>query len=175
MTKNATGDEKFAARKTIVGVLYRLEDAILVALLTLMITVAVAQIFLRNFMGTGIIWGDTLVRITVLWIGLVGAMVAARHNKHINIDLVMRYLPHRPAMALNAIVLLFATAVCTLAAFYSFGFVLAEYTDGGMAFGSVPVWLCEAVMPLAFAVMALRYAMMSLAAFKTVLTPGSGK
>ena len=175
MSKNELRKGKTAYPNLIVTALYRLEDGILVALLTLMMGVAVAQILLRNFSGAGIIWGDVLVRVLVLWIGLVGAMVAARQNKHIKIDLVMRYLPKRLALPLKGIVHLFAAVVCALAAFYSFVFVLVEHADGGLAFGSVPVWICEAIMPLAFAVMALRYLMMSLIRFKTIFaTNGSG-
>ena len=76
----------------ILNVVYRIEDGILVALLALMIALAAVQIFLRNFFGAGIIWGDVLVRVLVLWIGLIGAMIATRQNKHISIDLVARFL-----------------------------------------------------------------------------------
>ena len=75
----------------------------------------------------------------------------------------------------KAVVQLFAAGVCALAAFYSFVFVHAEYFDGGRAFGHVPVWACEVIMPLAFAVMGLRYLMMSLMSFKAVFTPNTGK
>ena len=68
------------------AVLHRIEDGILVAILCLMIGLAALQIVLRNFLGAGIVYADMLVRILVLWIGLVGAMVAARQNKHISID-----------------------------------------------------------------------------------------
>ena len=34
-----------------------------------------------------------LIRILVLWVGLVGAMVASREDDHIHIDLLERYLP----------------------------------------------------------------------------------
>lgn len=175
MNKNETkhGNTPYLGR--ILTVVCRIEDGILVALLTLMITLAAVQILLRNFFGAGIIWADVLVRILVLWIGLIGAMIATRQNKHISIDLVARYLPTRFEMPVKAVVQLFAAGVCALAAFYSFVFVHAEYYDGGRAFGQVPVWVCEAIMPLAFAVMALRYLMMFLMRFKAVFTPNTGK
>jgi TRAP-type C4-dicarboxylate transport system permease small subunit len=168
MNKSGYNGEKSIGTNPIITALYRLEDGILVALLTLMMGVAVVQILLRNFSGTGIIWGDVLVRIAVLWLGLVGAMVAARQDKHISIDLVMRYLPERLRMCVNAIVRLFAAVVCAWTAYYSFIFVVAEYTEGGLAFGQVPVWVCEAVIPLAFTVMALRYLAMSVPQFRAV-------
>ena len=173
MTQNNLDADKAEHRNLIITILYRMEDGILVALLTLMIGVAVAQILLRNFLGAGIIWGDVLVRVLVLWIGLVGAMVAARQNKHVHIDLIMRFLPARWAVFIKGIVQLFTAGICALAAIFSFVFVRTEYADGGLAFGSVPVWICESIIPLAFAVMALRYLMMSLMRWKTFFVANS--
>jgi TRAP-type C4-dicarboxylate transport system permease small subunit len=158
-----------------VTVVRRIEDGILVSILTLMIGVAAAQILLRNLFGVGIIWGDVLVRVLVLWTGLVGAMIATRQDKHISIDLVTRYLPRRFDLPLKAVVQLFAAGVCALAAFYSFVFVQSEYLGGGLAFGQVPVWVCEAVMPLAFAVMALRYIAQAMIKLDAVLTPNTSE
>ena len=171
MNENKTKHGNTPHLGRILTVLCRIEDGILVALLALMITLAAVQILLRNFFGAGIVWGDVLVRVLVLWIGLIGSMIATRQNKHISIDLVARYLPTGFDLPVKAVVQLFAAGVCALAAFYSFVFVYAEYFDGGRAFGQVPVWVCEAIMPLAFAVMALRYLMLSLMSFKAAFTP----
>jgi TRAP-type C4-dicarboxylate transport system permease small subunit len=157
------------------SVLHRIEDGILVAILGLMIGLAVLQIVLRNFFGAGIIYGDMLVRILVLWIGLVGAMVAARQNKHISIDLVARYLPGRLNLPVKAFVELFTSVVCSLAAFYSYVFVRSEFYEGGSAFGQVPVWMCEAIIPVAFTVMAMRYLMMALIKLNTIFTRNTGQ
>ena len=146
-------------------ILHRIEDSLLVAILMLMIGLAALQILLRNFFGAGIIWGDMLVRVLVLWIGFCGAMVATRQNKHIRIDLVARYLPKTVRLPVKAVVELFAALVCVLAAYYSFIFVYAEFYDGGPAFGKVPVWMCASIMPLGFGVMALRYFVISLIKF----------
>ena len=166
-------DAKLPLEQILRGV-HRLEDVFLVALLILMIGLAALQILLRNLLGTGFVWGDALVRISVLWIGLVGAMIATRQNKHISIDLVARYLPERFNLPVKAAVELFAAGICALAAYYSFIFVSTEFVHGDTAFGSVPVWVCEAIMPLAFTVMALRYLIMSLMGFKAVLKPNTG-
>ena len=70
--------------------LRRIEDALLVVLLTSMIGVAVAQIFLRNFFDSGLYWGDAAVRVMVLWVAMVGAMLASRNDEHIRIDIAER-------------------------------------------------------------------------------------
>jgi TRAP-type C4-dicarboxylate transport system permease small subunit len=122
---------------------------------------AVAQIVFRNLFDAGIVWGDLLIRILVLWVGLSGAMVASRENRHISIDIITRYLPPRAKIAADAITALFAAAVCSIAAWYSFQFVKTEFEMGGRAFAQVPTWLCEAVIPIAFAVIGLRYLILS--------------
>ena len=72
--------------------LRRIEDGILVMLLMTMIGVAASQVVLRNFFDAGLYWGDSLVRVTVLWVALVGAMVASRDDSHIRIDLLSRLI-----------------------------------------------------------------------------------
>lgn len=138
-------------------ILYRVEDSILVGLLLLMIAMAVLQIFLRNLLDAGIVWGDVLVRILVLWVGLVGAMVASRQGNHINIDIMDRYLPPRGKIISRCAVELFTTIICVVVAYYSFQFVQMEYTAGGMAFAKVPAWVCEVIIPFGFLVIAIRY------------------
>ena len=39
----------------------------------------------------------------------------------------------------------------------SFQFVYYEYVDGAIAFGLVPAWICELIIPLASGLMAVRY------------------
>lgn len=137
--------------------LYRIEDGILVALLLLMILLAVAQIILRNFLGAGIIWADILVRILVLWVGLVGAMAAGRKGDHIKIDLISKYLKTKLSRIVTAITDFFTAVVCFIVLFYSLKFIRFEYIDGILAFGRIPVWFCQAIIPFTFLVMSLRY------------------
>lgn len=150
-------------------ILYRVEDSILVGLLLLMITLAVLQIFLRNLFDTGLVWSDVLVRILVLWVGLLGAMVASRQGNHINIDIMEHFLPERAKIVVNFIVQLFTAFICTIVAYYSLQFVQMEFADGGMAFAKVPVWLCEAIIPFAFVVIAMRYVLLSIINLKRIV------
>ena len=147
-------------------ILYRVEDTILISLLTLMISMAVAQIVLRNLFGSGIVWGDVLVRILVLWIGLVGAMAASRKGNHICIDVITRYLPERVSHVTDGVVNLFTSVICAIVTWHSFQFVRMEFEYGGNAFAQVPTWICESIIPFAFAVIALRYFILSLTSFR---------
>jgi TRAP-type C4-dicarboxylate transport system permease small subunit len=150
-------------------IINRVEDAILVGLLLLMIVMAVLQIFLRNFFGSGIVWSEVLVRVLVLWVGLIGAMVASRQGNHINIDIMNRYLSGRAKIVVKFVVELFTALICIVVAYYSLEFVQMEFVDGGESFAKVPIWLCESIIPFAFMVISLRYFLLSFINFKNII------
>ena len=152
-----------------VVMLHHIEDGILVTLLSLMIGLAAVQILSRNILGSGIVWGDMLVRILVLWVGLLGAMVATRYDKHIQIDIINRFLPAAAKSIVDVLVKLFAAAVCIVVAYYSLQFVRAEFHDGGLAFWKVPSWLCEAIIPISLLIIGLRYFLMAINSILKVL------
>lgn len=137
--------------------LHFLEDSVLVGLLLMMILLAVAQIFLRNFADASIVWADPFLRVSVLWIGLLGAMIAARNNQHIAIDIATRYLPDGLARFSAVVLALFTALVCGVVGWYAGIFVLDEYGYGTTAFAAVPAWACEVIMPVAFGLIAMRY------------------
>ena len=128
-----------------------------------MIGMAAGQVSLRNFFDSGVYWGDSAVRVMVLWVTMLGAMVASRNDSHIRIDLVGRFLQEleKPLLASTVARINYGFTCFILALFCwaSGQFVHYEYVDQSIAFASVPAWLCEAVMPLGSGIMALRYAL----------------
>lgn len=137
--------------------LHRIEDGLIVAVLLFMILLAVAQIVLRNFFGTSLVWIEPLLQNAVLWIGLLGAMIASRKDEHIRIDVASTLLPEKYHPFLTTAVDLFTAFICLLVAWYSVGFVIEEYEYASPAFGNVPSWILQAIIPVGFSVMALRY------------------
>lgn len=138
-------------------VLHRLEDMVLVVLLLAMIVLAFTQIVLRNGFDGGFLWADALLRVLVLWIALLGAMVASREQRHISIDLIGRFLPPTGKRLAAVIAAAFTAVICAVLAWYCLDFVRMEYESPSPAFANVPTWLCESIMPVAFALIALRY------------------
>lgn len=148
-----------------------LEDGILVTLLLSMLLLAVIQIGLRNFFDSGIIWGDALLRVLVLWVGLIGAMVASRKGDHISIDLISRFTGPSVKKVIDTITSLATAAVAGLLAYHSYRFVVLEYEDGLIAFAGVPNWVCEIILPVAFTIIALRYVGLSILAATAAPSP----
>lgn len=133
------------------------ETFLLLFFLFAAILLAFSQIILRNFFDTGIYWADSALRVLVLWIGMIGAMFASRNKKHIRIDILSHYLPEKIRNNIWRVTEFLSAIVCGIVAYYSIEFVKYEYQDAQIAFANVPVWLCEAIIPIAFIVMGLRY------------------
>lgn len=135
----------------------KIEDGLLVVLLTALVLLAGGQILLRNALGTGLTWSDPLLRVGVLWVALLGAMAATRHANHIRIDVLSRFLPPTAAHYSRFLTDLFTAIVCLLVAWHAGRFVHDEYLNGSLLFAAVPAWACELILPIGFGVMGLRY------------------
>ncbi len=142
--------------------LRRQEDGLLALLLGGMISIAAIQVILRNFFDSGLIWGDSAVRILVLWVAIGGAMVASRSDEHIRIDLVNHFLTDFAKTHVKRLVNLFTCLVLGLFAYTSLEFVQYEYEDQTIAFANVPSCICAAVIPIGTGLMALRYAVQTI-------------
>jgi len=137
--------------------IHLLEDGLLVLTLAALILLALSQIVLRNFFDSGIEWSEPLLRVMVMWLGLLGAIAATKQNNHISIDAVSRLLPNKGKVISAVIANLFSAIICAIVSYYSLQFVLMEYQDGMMAFSSIPAWWCESIIPIGFALMSLRF------------------
>ncbi|GMR06339.1 MAG: hypothetical protein BMS9Abin25_0927 [Gammaproteobacteria bacterium] len=158
-----------------VRILHNIEDSLLVIVLLAMVTLAFSQIVMRNFFGTGTIWLDPLLRVLVLWVGLLGALVATRQDKQISVDVLTRILPVKLKIISNIITRSFAGIVSAIIAWYSFLFLIDEWHSGVTAFASVPAWLTESIIPFGFSVIALRYTFQVIALLKQALKGGSSQ
>jgi TRAP-type C4-dicarboxylate transport system permease small subunit len=141
----------------VLRVIHRAEDGFLIAALLSMLAMALVQILLRNFFDSGLLWAESALRILVLWVAMLGAMVATRESNHIAIDLVTRFLPDYLKKFAILVSYLFSAFICGLVAYHSIELIQFEYEDQTIAFASVPVWMCQSIMPFGFGVMAFRF------------------
>ncbi len=168
-------------RSRILDRLHRIEDGFLALLLGTLVVLAPLQIILRNLFDAGWSWADPFLRVLVLWVALFGALAASRGNKQIAIDVVSRLLSPRSRALLGFVTALFTTAVCFVVARHAWVFVASELEFGAKAFGNVPAWLCESVIPFAFAMIGVRHLGQALAqarlaaGFDAVSTPPDGE
>jgi TRAP-type C4-dicarboxylate transport system permease small subunit len=141
--------------------LHRAEDGLLALLLGVMIVLAGTQILMRNLFDSGFVWIDPLLRVLVLWLGLIGATVATRHNRHIRIDLLSRYFERNTHRLIQAVVGQVSAWTCLVIAWYGFDWIRLDYADAVSSFAGIPAWTIEIIVPLAFALIGLRYLLLS--------------
>lgn len=140
--------------------LARLEKGLLVALLSVMVTLSFLQVLLRQFLGTGILWGDTLLRHLVLWVGFLGAALAASEGRHFAWEAAAHQENSKPAVYKKGRALMQLTAhlatvlVTALLVGASWTFLKDERAAGDILFraGSlaVPAWIFSAIIPVGF-------------------------
>lgn len=133
-----------------------LENLLLGVLLFGLVALASTQILLRNVFSEGIPWADGTVRIAVLWLALLGAVAASREGRNISINLAGRWLPERFRVPADALVSLFTAAAAGLFAWHAWAFVADSHEFGDRLLGA-PAWIFQAIMPVAFALIAYRY------------------
>ena len=135
----------------------QIETAIIAVLVLAMVVLAGAQILLRNLFETGFAWADPLLRAMVLWAAMLGALAAARDDKHIGLDLLTHFLHGRSRRIARTIALLFAASMCAAMAWYGGKLVAVDF-DGGAPVGAIPGWVVELILPVGFTLLALRLA-----------------
>lgn len=135
------------------------ENALLVAMLAAMVLLAGAQIVARNLFDYSIFGADQLLRLLVLWVAFLGAVAASRDGKHIHVDAIARWLPGRSKPAVAVLTDLFTAGVCGVLVWQALRYLQGMHESGEMVFAALPVWLAGAVLPLAFALIGLRYAL----------------
>lgn len=138
-------------------VIAKVEQTLIVTFLSLMIVVAFLQIVLRNFFSTGLDWGESFLRNLVLWTGFIGATLATKEGKHINIDIVSRWLPSLGKNIVMLLVHLFSFSVCCLLTYAALKFIRNEAQMGNRTLLNIPVWIPEMILPVTFALMTFRF------------------
>jgi C4-dicarboxylate transporter DctQ subunit len=98
----------------------------------------------------------------VLWIGLLGALLATRSREHISIDLINRLGGPVLKKVSSVMTLIFASVVSGIVAWHSGKYVQMALEFGDMAFADVPAWPLQLIIPISFGLMALRFGIQSI-------------
>ncbi len=123
-----------------------------------MVALPVVQAVARKVADTEIPSASVIVQHLTLWIGFLGALLAAGSGKHLalsTVEAIPKGWPRRVASLFTRVT---SAAVCALLAYASWKVVEADAGSGRTVVGTFPVSWSEAIMPFAFSVMALRFA-----------------
>jgi C4-dicarboxylate transporter DctQ subunit len=137
--------------------LHYAEDCLLAAVLLVMLSLAILDISMRLITGGSLIWIPPVLQVLVLWLGLLGALLASRSQEHIAIDVLSRFAGPFGKKVCGISGSLFATIVCSIVAFYSVVFIQQSIEYDDIAFAQVPAWPMQLIIPFAFSLMSVRF------------------
>ena len=137
--------------------LYLFENSLLILILGVMVLMAFLQLVLRNFFHSGILWGDIFLRHLVLWVGFIGASLATRSERHINIDVLTRLMSKKVIPYIRILVNLVAILVGAVLVKAAYVFVRYEIEAKTIVFANIPAWYFEIIIPVGFALISFRF------------------
>ncbi|MEO8070267.1 MAG: TRAP transporter large permease subunit, partial [Acidobacteriota bacterium] len=116
------------------------------------------EIVVRRVFGTGIPGAGPFAQNLTLWVGLVGAAIAAREGKLLTLA-TGEFLPKGAVTAwAHVIGALAGAAVSTMFAVGGYDFIVTERAAGDVIAAGLPVWVAALIFPVAFALIAARLA-----------------
>lgn len=143
--------------RTLDRILVRIETALLVLFLGVMVLLAFGQVVLRNLFDAGFLWGDTVVRHLVLWAGFIGGALASSEERHIGIDALTKFISDRTKSFVHIFTNLFAAVVCVFLASAALEFLLSEREAASVIILAIPTWVGISVVPVGYAMMAFHF------------------
>jgi TRAP-type C4-dicarboxylate transport system permease small subunit len=159
--------------------LVSVEKAILTGFVAFMTALAFAQVALRHLgrmtgVPLSLLWGETLLRHLVLWLGFLGACVAASEDKQFAMDAMNRVWSPRGRAIAAAVCHVFTVIVCAGLLAASVGFFREEMANPEPLFTlagvGVPAWIFETILPVGFVLLLVHYVIKSVEAFISAST-----
>lgn len=140
-----------------------IESGAVVSLLLLVVLTGLVTLVFERLIGLQAGWIDDLMSALLLWLVMVGSAVAAGRCGHMRVRALESLLPPRGTRIVGRLVFLVAAVVCLVLAWYGVQAVVLELEFNQLAFGPVPAWLVQVIVPAGFAVMSARFGAYALA------------
>ncbi len=144
----------------------KFENALLVFFLSVMILLAFFEIPLSKFITMNS--SETLLRHLVLWIGFLGATLATREGRHINIDALSRFLKGRAKKVCQILTNLFSMVITIILTYASLQVIrdAKEFGETIVIFTEIPTWILQLIFIFGFGLMSFRFLLKALNLFQ---------
>ena len=134
-----------------------IEDGVAALALATMVALPLLEILIRRVFGVGLPGSGPFVQHLTLWVGFLGAAIAAREGKLLALatGAAVPARLRRPAAVFAAAV---AACMATILAGGAVQLVLSERETGSIIAAGVPAWVGQLALPIGFALIAMRLA-----------------
>lgn len=133
----------------------KVEKALIVLFVALMISLSFLQVLLRVFFHSGIVWLDPVLRHMVLWSGLLGTALASRYSRQFALEALVKFAPEKARRGLAIFAGAFTVAVSGLLFWAAFKFVKDDFASASTSFYvghfAVPSGWAHMIIPGVFA------------------------
>lgn len=134
----------------------RIEDAVSAIALTVMALLPLLEILWRRLFGGGIPGSGPIVQHLVLWVGFLGAAIAARDGKLLALASGTFIPEGRARQAADIFSAVVTSCMSTLLAWGGVQLFLSERDAGTTIGAGIPTWIAQIGLPLGFGLIALR-------------------
>jgi TRAP-type C4-dicarboxylate transport system permease small subunit len=148
--------DRHATARAVFRTAGQVEIGVAVLLLGSLVVLGATQIFLRNAFHSGLLWAEPMMRHVVLWLGALGAMLAAARMHHISVDALSRLVPARWKRARRLAVYGSTSIAAYILAVAAWRLVVDERSYGEVAFLGLRTWVLQLILPAAFGVITYR-------------------
>ena len=143
-------------RSEIVRRAHLFEDSLSVVAILTMGALPLLEIVIRRFVSTGIPGSATWLQHLTLWVGFLGAAVAARRGELLSLTAGSALAAGKAKRAADLFTTGIGFTVCAVLARGSWEVVSVDREGGQVLSLGLPVWVAELIMPVGFAVIGLR-------------------
>lgn len=145
----------------------RLEEGALALLLGAMTVLTFVTVVLRYVFNSNIIWSQAATLYMFGWLVLIGISYGIRANAHIGIDLAVKMIPPGPRRVVGMIGVLLCLVYAGLMTYGSYRYIALKVRRGTIdADIPAPEWLLKIILPLGFALLALRLLQVAIATLR---------
>jgi TRAP-type C4-dicarboxylate transport system permease small subunit len=133
-----------------------IEDAFSSLALLAMVVLPLLEILWRRAFGQGIPGSGPIVQHLTLWVGFLGAAIAARDGKLLALA-TGTFIPRGPwRRAADILAAAFGACAALILSWGGYQMVTIEREGGAIIGAGIPTWVAQLVLPLAFAMIAVR-------------------
>ncbi|MFP4376077.1 MAG: TRAP transporter large permease subunit [Spirochaetales bacterium] len=139
------------------GFAWRVESILAILAVLLLALMPLLESLVRLFFAGGVPGYNSYLVHLVLLIAFFGGMVTARENEHLAVRVGVDLLPERARQTAHVIVVFVTVTVVTAFAWASLSFVIISFVPGARV-GFIPLRVIVSILPIAFLVLAVRFA-----------------
>lgn len=138
----------------LVNLLERVLNVTIGVALAVMLGLILWQVVLRYIFSDGLIWGEDLARIMMIYAALIGAAVAHHRGKHIRFDLLDRILPEWMKRVFKVVAELAVLLTASTLAYYGWYLMSENAFQESLTLGISMLYIYS-ILPLGLGLIAL--------------------